>query len=452
MGILCIFIGILFFSNPSFRLLDYLPDVIGCIFIISGTTKLAYTNHKIEHARKYTIYYAIVSAVKVILSLYIPIKSKDLLLPATFGFSVLECILMIGIFVSLFGGLEYIISRGNYDNKHLANSENASIISFIFVISRAVVSFIPELFSLGTQKDSFDYTFAPSPEKETALLKPYIELLAFVVILIFGMYFAFVCGKYLLGLYRDKNFKNALFEKYTFYLSENAGSVNLKRVRCALLIFLPAIVLLFNQILDFVNVIPNTLSYLFLVAGTVYMVRSLGCRKLKLTLPAYLPLISLSIYNNIIQYKLLSGTRIDFLNDTMFVREVPEILKNTSNLVGVCIPIIIEYVVLAILLFTILRTFQNLEFMANKDTVSIFEILFCVSVIIYFLSSIYVYLGQFVRTAFTYISASLDIYVKYDTILALCEWASIFSFFAMLYFAYRYASDILSDISTQKKI
>ncbi|MBR3994048.1 MAG: hypothetical protein IKI97_02075, partial [Clostridia bacterium] len=331
------------------------------------------------------------------------------------------------------------------------NAENASIISFIFAISRAVVSFIPELFSLGTQKDSFDYTFAPSPEKETALLKPYIELLAFVVILIFGMYFAFVCGKYLLGLYRDKNFKNALFEKYTFYLSENAGAVNLKRVRCALLIFLPAILLLFNQILDFVNVIPNTLSYIFLIAGTIYMICSLGCTKLKPTLPAYLPLIALSIYNNIVQYKLLSGTRIDFLNDTMFVREVPEYLKNTGNLAVLSIPVIAEYIILAVLLFVIVRTFSNLEFMRDKDTVSIFEILFGASGIVYFASSVYVYIGQFIRTAFTYTSGSLDVYVKYDTILALCEWVSLFSFFAMLYFAYKYAVDILSEATTRKE-
>ena len=388
MRILYIFAGILFFMNPHIRMLDYLPDVIGCILIIIGTSKLSCIDERIASSRKYTIYYAFISAIKLPVSLYAAIKAKEYLLPATFIFSILECILMIGIFVSLIGGLEYLSSRENCDNKHYKNSENASVICFIFSIARAVVSFAPELFSLGTQKDSFDYTFSPTPEQEAALLKPYAEVLAFAVIFIFGIYFAVVCGKYFIGLFRDAALKNSLAERYRNYLSENVDTVNYKRVRCALILFLFALLLLFNQLLDCVNIIPNTLSYIFFAVGSLYLASRLGCKKLFLTLPAYIPLIILSVYNNIVQYRLLLGTNIDILNEHIFVREVPEILKSTDSFPLLTISIAAEYAILAVLIVAVIRSLDNIEFLRDKDTVSIFEILFAASGIVFAASSV----------------------------------------------------------------
>lgn len=451
MGILCIFLGILFFMNPNIRMLDYLPDVIGCILIIIGTSGLSCIDGRVANGRKYAVYYAFISAVKIPLSLYISLNAKDYLLPATFIFSILECILMIGLFVSLIGGLEYLSSRENCDNRHYKNSENASVICFVFSIARAVVSFAPELFSLGTQKDSFDYTFSPTPEQEAALLKPYAEVLAFVIIFIFGIYFAVVCGKYFLGLFRDTDFRNALVQRYRNYLSENVDTVNFKRVRCAMVLFFFALLFLFNQILDYVNIIPNTLSYVFLAAGSLYMAVRLGCKKLFLTLPVYIPLIILSIYNNIVQHRLLLGTKIDFLNEHMFVREVPEILKTTDSFPILTISIIAEYTVLAALIVAVVKSLNNLEFLRDRETVSIFEIFFAISGLVFLASTAYAYLGPFVRTAYTFMTHKLTVYVKYDSILAISEWTSVISFILMLYFAYKYGADVLSRVKAKKE-
>ena len=451
MGIICIFAGILFFTNPSIRMLDYLPDVIGCILIIIGTSGLSCIDGRIASGRKYATYYLFVSAAKLPLSLYIALKAKDYLLPATFIFSILECILMIGIFVSLIGGLEYLSSRENCESRHFKNSENASVICFAFSIARAVISFAPELFSLGTQKDSFDYTFSPTPEQEAALLKPYAEVLAFVIIFIFGIYFAVVCGKYLLGLFRDSDFRNALMQRYRSYLSENVDTVNLKRVRCAMVLFFFALLFMFNQLLDSVNIIPNTLAYIFLAVGSLYMALRLGCKKLFLTLPVYIPLVILSLYNNVVQYRLLAGTEILFLNEHMFVREIPETLKTTGAFPSLIIPIVAEYAVLAILIAVVIKSINSLGFLRDKETVSIFQILLAISGLAFFASSAYAYLGQFIRTTYTFITNEIATYVKYDSILALSEWASIISFILMLYFAYKYGSDVIARVKANKE-
>ncbi len=450
MGILSIFIGTLFLANPFFRMLDFLPDFIGCLLIIAGTTKLALIDGRIESARKYAMYYAVVSAVKIPLAGNIFVSAKDYLLPATFIFSVLEALLMVGIFVSLIGGFQYLLSREKSGEKNLKDSESASIVCFIFSIARAAITFLPEILSLGTQKDNFDYTFSPTPEQDAALLKPYAELLAFAIIGIFGIYFAFICGKFFINVIRNHEFVSALKTRYEKYSLENVDAVNHRKVRFVLLVFFAAILLLFNQILDFVNILPNTLSYLFLIAGTIYLIARLKCTALRATLPVYIPLIALSIHNNTVQTKLLSQTNIDFIYDKMLVRKVPEVLQSTENLPKLILPIIIEYLVLAVLLVIICKSMDNLDFLRDKDTISIFEILFSISTAVYFISSCYVYFGQFIRTANTFVNQKLEVYVKYDSILAIFEWTTLISFILVLYFAYRYGSDLLSRVKAKE--
>ncbi len=446
MGIIFIFIGILFFMNPSFRMLDILPDFIGCILIIAGVSKLALIDYRLGNAKKYAIYYAFVSALKIPLAGYIFINEQDYLLPATFIYSVIEGILMVGIFVSLIGGLQYLLSRENCEGVHLKNSESASVVCFAFSIARAAISFAPELLSLGAQKDRFDYTFTSTPEQDAVFIKPYAEILAFVLVLIFGVYFAFTCGKFLIGIFRDKAFISGISARYEMYVCENMDSMNFGKVRFALMLFFVAILLWFNQILDFVNVIPNTLSYIFMILGTVYMIKKLGCERLRSTLAVYIPLIALSCYNNVVQTRLLSTTDIDFIYDHMLIKKVPELLQRTDNFLQLCLPIIVEYAILAVLVVSVCKAFNSLEFLRDKDTISIFEILFSISTAVYFISSCYVYFGQFIRTANTYVTESLNIYVKYDSILSIFEWVSLISFALVLYGAYRYGYDVLTRV------
>lgn len=443
MGLLGIFIGILFFMNPCFRMIDFLPDFIGCILIVAGTSKLAAIDYRIENARKYAIYYAFVSFIKLPLSFYIFTRERGYLLPATFVFSVLEGMLMVGFFVSLIGGFQYLLSRENCDNNHLKLSESASVICFIFSIARAVISFAPEILSLGSQKDSFNYNYYATAEMNAAMIKPYAEILAFVLLFILGIYCAVIAGKFIIGMKRDESFVTALCTRYEKYAIDNVESMNHRKVKTVLLIFFLAVLLMFNQILDNVNVIPNILSYIVMIIGTVYMIKKLGCIRLKATLPAYIVLAALSIYNNIVQTKLLTATDIDFIYDHMIIKKAPAILQSTDSIPQLVLPIIAEYVVFGGLIIAICRELDSLEFLRDKDTVSIFEILFGLGTAVYFVSCCYVYFGQFIRTAYTFITQKLSVYVKYDSILSIFEWINLISFIIILYAAYRYGYDVL---------
>lgn len=438
--------GILFFMNPNIRMLDLFPDVIGCILILFGTSKLAHTDARIADAGKYIKYLTFISAIKIPLSLYIAFYEDNYLLPATFLYSVIEAILMICFFTSLFGGLDYLVSRCENSKDHSKNSENAAVISFIFSIARAICGFIPEVLSLGKQNDGFDYTFTPTLAQNAAILKPYAEILCSVVVLILGIYAAVLFGKYFITLSKDKSFIENLKEKYNLYIKENSSLINYGYVRKAMCIFFIALLLLFNQILDFINVIPNTLSYIFLIIGCLYMMKYLNCKSLKKILVVFVPLISLSICNNFVQYKLLSQTDIDIFNTNLYVKSVPNQLCSTEFLPQLVVCSVLEYLILGALIVVIAREFDNLPFLRDKDSVSIFEILFGISFAAVSVSSVYIYVGQFARTVFTYISNSIDVYSKYDYILAAVEIIFYISFALMLYFAYRYGLDVLSRI------
>ncbi len=445
MGLIFTFIGSLFLMNPNLRMIDYLPDFVGCILILVGLSKLYVLDGKIEAARKQIVYLTAISAVKFPLSFYIIVEAKNFLLPVSFGVSVVEIILMTGFFVNLFGGLQYLTSRDSKKRKHIKSSENASIVCFIFAIARGVLGFAPELLSLGEQKDNFDYSYRPTPEQNAALIKPYAELLCFVVVLIFGIYASVLLGKYLIGLYRDKSFIGSLSERYTKYELDNIQTFNIRRTKTAFLFLFLGILFLYNQILDYVNIIPNCLSFIFLCLGWAKLGK---CDKeSNKPLLVFIPLSALSIYNNIVQYKLLSDTDIRILGTDLNIRNIPEILQNIDAIVGISGFVIAEYLAIGIMLFAILRRINRLPFLKNDDdTISIFEILLVISVAATLISSVYIYIGPFIRTAYTSITNDIAAYIRYDSILGIFEWVFLFSFIAMLYSAYKYGSDTVSRI------
>ncbi len=449
MGFICTFIGSFFLLNPNLRMIDYLPDIVGCILIIIGLSKIYVLDGRLEDARKHIFYLTALSAIKLPLSFYIIVKAKNFLLPVSFIVSVVEVITMVGFFVNLFGGLQYLTSRDSKKRKHIKRSESASIVCFIFAIARGVLGFAPELLSLGEQRDNFDYSYRPTPEQNAALIKPYAELLCFVVILIFGIYVAILLGKYLIGLHKDKSFTTNLRDRYKQYELDNIQTFTLRRTRNAFFLLFLGILFLFNQILDSVNIIPNCIAFVFIALGWLYLDRYAEEKSYK-PLLLFVPLVPLSLYNNFIQYKLLSGTDIRIIGTDLSVQEVPELLQSTSAITGISACIIGEYLLIAIILYMLLRKINRLPYLENDDTISLFEILLVISAFANLCSAAYVYLGQFLRTAYTAMTNDINVYIKYDSILGVFEWIFLFSFIAMLYCAYKYGNDVLYRIKTDK--
>ena len=438
--------GIIFLANPTIRMIDLLPDLIGCLLLFAGLSRIYVLEERLERARKLLCYFMLVSALKIPASLYFPIKAKQYLLPFSFAFSVVEIILMVSFFVSLIGGLEYLASRDGSMKGHGKRSESASIVAFIFSIARGILSFAPELLVLGEQTDDFDYTFSPTPGQNAALIKPYAEVLCFVLVLVFGIYTAFVLIRYLTYLQKDKAFTEKLHDRYLQYEKDNFVTLTQRRMKLALIVIFVGIVLLFNPIMDFVNILPNTLALLFLSFGLILLSRASGIKGFIKLLPITALTIPISIWNNVTQYTLLSKTNIDIMGTSMNVRFVPEILQNLGFLKSDFMLIIPEYVLLSVLFILVIKQICNLDILRDNDTIGIFEILLGISSLAFFTCCIGAWIFPHVRTAYSFMTNDIASYIKYDSITEIFELVSYAAYIFMLYFSYRFGKDVLSRI------
>ncbi len=445
MGLMYIFFGILFFFTPTIRTLDLFPDFLGCVLVLIGLSKLYVIEYRLQEARNLILKYAIFSFIKFPLSFYVTFSVKKYLLPFSFFCSVVEIIILAGFFTKLFGGFEYLLSRDSNKKTHFSKVENASIVCFIFAIAKGIASFVPELLVLGEQTEDYNYTFTATFSQNAALLKPYVEVFLFVLIGIFGIFCSVFCGKFLISLHRDKELINCFLERYSRYEIENARTLTLRRAKFIFFIFFVGIIFLLNPIFDSKNYLPNTIAYLFFIFGSLLLTKIQENKK-ALHLLLYIPLIPLSIYNNVMQYRLFSDTDIRILGDMLNIRKVPEILQSTDYLLKISLPVIAEYLLLALSLFCILKSISKIKLIENATTISLFEILLIVFSLVFILSSAYSFIGEYLRTANTFISQDINVFLKYDSLLGIASISSYISFVLVLYSAYRYGDDTLFSI------
>lgn len=445
MGLLYIFFGILFFFTPTLRTLDLLPDFFGCLLILIGLSKLYVIEYRLEEARSLILKYAIFSFIKIPLSFYIVFSAKKYLLPFSFLCSVVEIIILAGFFVKLFGGFEYLLSRDTEKKTHFSKIESASISCFIFSIAKGIASFVPELLVLGEQTEDYNYTFKATFAQNAALLKPYVEVFLFVLIGIFGIFCTVLCAKFFISLCRDKEIVTSFLERYSKYEIENARTLTLRKAKLIFFIFFAGLFFLLNPIFDSKNYLPNTIAYLFFIFGSFLLTKIQEDKKIKHLL-LYIPLIPLSIYNNVMQYRLFSGTDIRILGDMLNIRKIPEILQSTDYLLKISLPVIAEYLILTLLLFCTLKSISKIKLIENSDTISLFEILLIVFSFVFFLSSAYSLIGEYMRTAFTFVSQDINVFLKYDSLLEISSISTYVSFVLLLYSAYRYGGDTLFSI------
>lgn len=111
MKLLPIGAGILFLLNPTLGIYDILPDLVGCILLMLGIGNGAYIVEKLGSAKRWFLYGALISALKLALS-FADIESVHTLpLTLTFAFSLLEMLIYIPAFRSFFSGFDYAAMR-----------------------------------------------------------------------------------------------------------------------------------------------------------------------------------------------------------------------------------------------------------------------------------------------------------------------------------------------------
>ena len=121
-------LGLVFLFNPNINVIDVLPDVIGCLFILKGLSKLSDLNRNIASARAKFRRLAWVALFKSFVSLFtsglldkalyemrlsilVELFDSTMVLVFVFVFGIFELLYMIPAFISLFEGIAFLEIR-----------------------------------------------------------------------------------------------------------------------------------------------------------------------------------------------------------------------------------------------------------------------------------------------------------------------------------------------------
>lgn len=265
MGFRLIFAGLLFFFNPCINLFDIFPDFIGCILISAGLHRLSDVEGRFFAARQISNRLIAIYISKMFFWIYAFGSWKDGFLPLTFIYGVIEIIMMIGLFSSLYGGIEYAANLHGGD-RHLPRINTVSKYTVIFMAIKNLLAFLPEAFELARPSES-DLSYHIDPVVTIADYKQYAVLFFTVLVLILGIYYVIINYRFFINLARDKAFCANLGEIYDANVTSNEKLVLSRRFRRFFAISMIAAFLTIDFTPDSVNILPDTFSYALLLSA-----------------------------------------------------------------------------------------------------------------------------------------------------------------------------------------
>ena len=210
---LLMIIGTFFFFNPNLVVVDLLPDFIGAILIIVGFLHLADIEDRAKDAQKAFVILAIVNAAKM-LTMFVLHDNEGQVwgLIFTFCFGLGEGALFVYGMSKLFSAITYQAMRHTCLPLYEGFSSLLPLTVLIAVLKNLLVM-LPELTGLST-----DYGFIENIAGNEAQISQFVykalTVLNIVVVALYGFGWWIYMLRYFKTVGRQKDFLNALDEKY----------------------------------------------------------------------------------------------------------------------------------------------------------------------------------------------------------------------------------------------
>ncbi len=269
-----VFLGLAFFFNPYFAVVDALPDFIGCLLICAGLSRVAPVHAGMQDARKAFLRLAAVDAIKNIALLMIfgmgsATEQPTALLLAAFGAAAAEMLFLIPAVRHLFDG--FLSLAITYDCTELytapygggSSTERMQRLTVFFLIFREVVCLLPEFTSLTTSSYS-DHAFNRIYD-HIGVMRGF----AFVIVLAVGLVWLVRLLLYYGRLRRAEAITKGVTERYEAYYASHPGFAVERRHAVAFILLFAGSLLLTDFYLDFKNVIPDVLAGVLLMIGAL---------------------------------------------------------------------------------------------------------------------------------------------------------------------------------------
>lgn len=283
MGLGMIAASFIFYFLPDFTVLDLLPDVIGYMLMFFGLTALADLSEGMSDVKRKFGRLIIFGVIKffslfLIYGLLDDYERPNATLSVLFVFALIEVCFLIPACKSLFDALIYIGTKEestavfNRKNKRFRKSYTDSIKLFtiIFIFIKNWMAIFPEFLSLAANVDVQSHTYTRYDDIN------YFRILAMTVSLVMGIIWLCKIEKYFSGLKHDLPFVERLKERYEAEVLPNEALFRRRKITVAFCLYIIGAFLAIDFYIggnDGNNIIPDIISALFFLSGSLFMIR-----------------------------------------------------------------------------------------------------------------------------------------------------------------------------------
>ena len=278
-------IGFVFIFNPNITVVDVLPDFIGYIIICCALTNVAMICDTLSLAKKLFEKMILLDVGKYFAIAWVfgietaAVRASSVLL-WSFVFGTLEIVFLIPSYAKLFKGISEL--GDYYPNTSIHTAKNATGKSFtqrtrnftvFFVIFKALMTVLPEFTDFNKNSN----LLASNNENLYRYIGT-IRLLFSIPVFVVGIIWAVSTVKYFLRIAKDKDFNNAIAEKYKRDVSAKKGIFAIKNVKIASWFMIAASFFSLDVIIDEINLLPDILVPIFLALAVGYFAKAARLR------------------------------------------------------------------------------------------------------------------------------------------------------------------------------
>ncbi len=301
-------LGAIFLFNPTFNIVDPLPDFIGLFFMASGMFAFSHLSDKGYVARRNMIYLAVTSIAKLLVCLILPSIIDDTFSTLmAFSFSVVEAVFFFSAFRNLFECISSLGMRSGDDSifsvplskgrkkqieklrakacksekeeraraKAIASLEKTSSLdslerlTFVAFFVRAIGAVLPTLPALSM----VNVTFFPSRGEINwnDYIGP-IYILCWIACLATGIPWLRKFRRYFKGIIKNRSFTESIYERFRINILSDPLTLAANRAKAVMLLALTAIGLCAFVPIDGINVLPNVLPACLFIGAFILLI------------------------------------------------------------------------------------------------------------------------------------------------------------------------------------
>lgn len=355
-----ILIGLAFFVNPNFSVLDVLPDFIGSAFLIAGFYRLAEIDDSAGKARKALMILALTDACKA-LSMILLTDPSGTVWPLIFTmcFSVGEGALFAYAMWRLYQGITYQAMRRSAERLYTGFSSFVGM-SVLVAVLKNLLAILPYLTSLSSDYGTVSSSAASDAEISGFL---YTVLMVFnlVAVLSYGIGWWIYMLRYFRAVGNEGEFLESLENSYYEEVGSRNEKLTYRALKRAQLLFFLGVIFMFPLRFDGVDFLPDFLSGIMMCLGILilYPLYRKKCRSALIAGGIYTVLSAAEwIYTLIFNSEVYIGGNIGYYDavSTVLLHH-PEKLPSYFVLVGIGI---VKCLSLAVFLWLLARIFPQI--------------------------------------------------------------------------------------------